>query len=229
MQLLTPGQETHMNIRRKPSTDGQPGDLLFVVLVSMFTTHVSLTFAGHHILNKALPVAEARAYLQYLMDEAAAGTQMWLLIERAGHWTTAMAMVDQAERDLIDSINQTLDAVTADRDTTQLTEDAQQIVGDGQGWNAFKQQARRDFTRTRVNTQPPTRAMLDLIRTHQGGVVKARPGQTWAVLKGLYARIGGTKVYRPGTHVIRELHYDPAFLDAIIAEHDNVRVEERAA
>ena len=148
--LLSPGQETYMNIRRAP-VDGQPGNVLLTVLISLFTDGVSLTFTGHDILNRAFTnLDEARAYLRFLKAEAAAGTPMWQIIERAGAWTTAAAVVDDAEKGMRAGITANMDAVNAKlRAEGQAdAKTAQAATADpAESWAAFRQGISRTAAR----------------------------------------------------------------------------------
>lgn len=67
-------------------------------------------------------------------------------------------------------------------------------------------------TRTRVHTKPLTPAELDLIRSHTGGVVRCKPGQSWLMLRAIHRRIGGHITYRPGTRIISSLTLNAAGL-----------------
>lgn len=209
--LLSPGQETYMNIRRAP-VNGQPGEIVFVVRVSLFTDGVGLVFDRHDILNRGLPVAEGRAYLEFLQAEAAAGTDVWLIIERAGMWTTAAAIVDDAEQALVEQVNATMDAATPTGiDVSDILADIA-AKAPNEDWRyqtrkrvveaAQQQQVRRDFTRTRVHCQPLTAAELDLIRNHRNGRVTTKRGQSWTVLRAIVRRGYGEPVYGRGTRII---------------------------
>jgi hypothetical protein len=231
MQPMTPGTTVYrdfgpLNIRIDMHHDG-----------------VAITVTAHPTLNRAFTnLDEARAYLTYLRDEGKAGKPVWLIEVGAGVLTSAAAVLDDAETALVADINTTLDAATAVR-----TEVAEQLRGDIAGimaeadpnWRrtlraqvmqaAKHTNQRHDYSRTRVGTKPPTRAQLDLIAHHQGGVVTTRPGQAWTVLKALYARIGGVRVYRPGTRIITALRYEPAVLDALLSQHGITETSQEKA
>lgn len=212
MQSLTLTRP-YMNIYRAPDSDGLRALLLVVLLQVIDGTAISLTFANHSILNRLLPEAEARAYLEFLKAEAAAGTGMHLLIERAGMFTSAMAAADDAEQDLIDRLNASLDQDHADltaRMSAQVEQVADIVTGPRTGWTGIRTAAKNQAlgfrrirpTRTGVHVKPLTGPMLDLIRNHRAGVVTTRPGQSWTVLRGIVERGYGKPVYRPGTRII---------------------------
>lgn len=194
MQKLKAGQNTTMDITR-PS-----GAVLFTILVSLFTDGVSLTFTGHPILNRSFRnLAEGRAYLRYLKAEAAANTPLWLIVERAGAWTSAMAVADHAEQQLIDDIRATVDG--AIRDTA-----AERPAVSVQPTNWHRMRAEIATTRTRVHTQPPTDAELARMRAHHNGRVTCDQGQPWTLLRGIVRRRYAdpdTVEYVPGTRKIR--------------------------
>jgi hypothetical protein len=209
MQLLTPGQNAHMNITRPD------GALVFVVLISLFTDGVSLTFTRHPILNRQFTnLAEGREYLRFLKAEAAADTELWLIVERAGAWTTAAATVDDAERELIDGINAAIDGRTTQNtppvEVADIMADAK-LTG---GWNGARTRAKNARlyparrirpTATNVHTKPLTDVMADLVRSHVSGTVRTRPGQSWTLLRALVERgyaDPASVVYRPGTRQI---------------------------
>jgi hypothetical protein len=190
---LTPGQATHMNIYRADSS------LLLVVLVSLFTDGVSLTFNRHPVLDRQFTnLAEGRAYLRFLKAEAAAGTALWQIIERAGAWTTAATAVDQA---LIDSLNADLDA--------QPTPEPVEVRP--ANWNAFRQQARPvRNTRTQAFRKPPTAAMLLLMRQHQGGIVTTDGRASWLTLRAIVDK-GLAHIHEVhGRHIIASVRLNAA-------------------
>ncbi len=160
---------------------------------------VTITVARHDILNRQFTnLAEGRQYLALLRDLATAGKPMWLIESAAGAWTSAAAVVDDADQELIDSINTTMD------NGQPQPVDVSDIVDDmpvGGSWAALRQQNRRDFTRTRVHTQPPTPAQLDRIRQHVDGVVTRAPGQPWVLLRGIVDRRLGVAHEQTGQRI----------------------------
>lgn len=211
---LKPGQNTSMDITRAN------GNILLTVLISLFTDGVSMTFTNHPTLDRTFGnLAEGRAYLRYLKGEAAASTELWLIEDRAGDWTSGAAVADQAERALIDSVNATLNAAQADlnRETAvQQAAVADIMAGTGQtgGWYGARKAAQQAVTpisraihptRTRVHCKPATAAELDLIRSHRNGVVTTRPGQSWTILRAIERRGYGQPTYRPGTRIITSI------------------------
>jgi hypothetical protein len=173
----------------------------------------------------------AVVWYRTVRDAALDGQPVWL-IEASVSALIDAAQATGADAELIAAINATMDAADSRKvESTRLNADVQAITADADpNWRSnlrreVVQAAKQtntpaDFTRTRVHCKPPTRAMLDLIRQHRNGVVKPRPGQTWQVLKGLQARIGGERINRPGTRIIAELRYEPAFLDGLLAQYD---------
>ncbi|BAL87192.1 hypothetical protein AMIS_19720 [Actinoplanes missouriensis 431] len=200
---LKAGDSTYMNI-----TDAH-GVLLFVVLVQLFTDHVSFTFANHPILNRAMPIGEGRAYLRFLIDEAAKGTPAAIIEDLAGQWTSAAAVADQAEQDMLDDLAADFaqrDADAAADLAAQQTATARSMTkAYGDEWYRLRHPRKVRPTRTRVHVQPPTAAMLDRMRRHRNGVVTCGPGQPWTLLDGLIQRglaDQASAVYRPGTQII---------------------------
>ncbi len=202
--LLTPGQERPMNIRRAP-VNGEPGAIVFALLVIRLVDGVSLVFTHHPILNKQFTnLDQARAYLQFLKDEAAAGTELWLIIERAGAWTSAQAAADQAEADMLDGIAANLDARTAqlDADTAREQAAVADIVNGPRTWNTLRQQYRPVRpTRTNTHLKPLTPAMRNLAAQHRDGVVRLPAGCDWRVLAGIADRGHGQVVEKRGYKV----------------------------
>jgi hypothetical protein len=188
MQKLKAGESTYMNI-----TDAH-GVLLFVVLVQLFTDHVSLVFTHHPVLNRAMPTRDGADYLRMVIREAKAGTPVWQIEDRAGHWTTAQAVADQAEQDMYDGINANLDQTQARLD--DATVEARQIAADTKasiartgGWNALRHQYRPVRpTRTNTHLNPLTPAMRNLAAQHRDGVVRLPAGCDWRVLAGIADR-----------------------------------------
>jgi hypothetical protein len=208
MQKLKAGQETHMDITRRN------GAVLFTILVSLFHDGVSLVFDNHNILNRSFTnLAEGRAYLRFLKAEAAAGTPLWLIVERAGAWTSAAAVVDDTEQALIDAINATLNEAHAELAANTAAQQARVagiVNGPRAGWNAARNAANNTAsrrirpTRTNVHCQAPTPPQLDRMRQHSNGIVTVGDGQNWRLLDGIVQR-GCAEVYAywPGTRKIR--------------------------
>jgi hypothetical protein len=114
-------------------------------------------------LDRAMPDAEADAYLAFLATEVESGTRLWMLEQRAGAWTSAMAVADQAEQDLIDAVNATLDQAAADLTAHHAAEQARVadiVNGPRNGWNALRQA----HTRTGKPTSEPMDRILNTAR-----------------------------------------------------------------
>jgi len=132
----------------QPEAPMQPGETRYrkygtlEVRLDHHGTHIAITVDHAPLLDRALPLAQARDYCHLLRDHA--GQQLWQIEAAAGAFTTALAVVDQAEQDLIDSINADLDAdeATERQAAVQLHSDVQAIVKP-QGWNQMRQEARR--------------------------------------------------------------------------------------
>lgn len=210
MQKLKAGETAYMNITSRNGT------LVFVVLVQLFHNGVSLIFNHHAALNRAFTnVNEGRAYLRFVMNEAAAGTPTWLIVDRAGRWSSAAAVADEAEQALIDGINQAMGerhaATNAAHEQARQIRDEAQAANSG-GWYATRKQAMRNTIRptaTRIHTQPPTPAQLDRIRRHHNGRVTCAPGQPWTLLRGIVDRGLADRSnidYKPGTRQIKAIH-----------------------
>jgi hypothetical protein len=186
-QLMTPGQTEYrdfgpLNIRIDRHDEG-----------------VTITVTHHDILNRQFTnLTEGRGYLALLRDHATAGTPMWLIEAAAGAWTSA-AVVDQADKELIASINATMDAMQPE------PVDVSDIV-EGDGYQAERRKAReqaaRFATRSQVHLQPPTEAELDRIRQHRNGIVTTAPGQPWTLLRAIHRRGLGDIHEVHGRHVI---------------------------
>jgi hypothetical protein len=194
------------------------GRIVIQVRVDRHWDGASIRVTHSDTLGRQYPAGtehELDTYLAWLEQAAKAdGATLRLIEDAASALTSAAAVYDDAERDLIASINSTMDATTASlaAEVEQERDDAQQIVADGQGWNAYRQQVRRDFTKGRVHRLPPTPAELDRIRNARPNpdgtyTVTCRPGQTWRVLSALRDRLGGTPTYRGNTRIIAALTY----------------------
>jgi hypothetical protein len=182
---------------------GPTGSRVFHIRIDRHHDGVAITIAHHDILNRAFPSpAEADAYLDMLKAQAEAGTTaMWAIEDMAGAWTTAAAIVDEAERELAEQINATMDAAKPQPvDVSDIVDD----IPVGGSWDALRRNARRDYSRTRVGCKPPTEPELGRIRAARRNddgtlTVTRAPGQPWSVLKGLHDRLGGVPAYRAGT------------------------------
>lgn len=142
-------------------------------------THTAVTVAHTDLLDRTFrSEREADRYLAFLQAEVEAGTPMWQIEQRAGALTTAAAVFDQLA-----------DEVLANAETPASLD-------------AYRQSFRTPATRTRVHCKPLTAAELDLIRSHVGGVVKTKPGQSWLMLRAIYRRIGGVATFKPGSKQI---------------------------
>lgn len=182
---------------------------------------VAITVTHHPALNRAFTnLNQGRAYLEFLRDEANTGKPVWLIEAGAGALTSTTAL-GQDEAELVDDINHTIDATQPQGiDVSDILAGIEQ-ASISRVENAIRaaEQPRRDFTRTRVATKPPTAAELAAIRAHTVNpdgtlAVRRLPGQSWLVLRALYRRLGGTRAYKPGTLIIDSLTYRPAQLAA---------------
>jgi hypothetical protein len=199
MQQITAGQSTEMNLYGPDTQTGERGGRVLHVVIHHFGAHIGLLFTDHGSLNRALPVDEARAYLADIQREAKSGTAVWAIEQLAWAWTSVAAIVDQAEQDMVTGINAAMDAAQPTPiDVSDILAEREPTFTD------LKRNARRDFTRTRVGSKPPTEAELDRIRAaHRNNdgtlTVTRAPGQPWTVLKALHARLGGQIAYKAGT------------------------------
>ncbi len=149
---------------------------------------IAITVTAHPTLSRAFlndDLAAARTYLRFLRDAALRGEPVWqieagaLALINAGHALT------HADAELVDAINATMDAArqAAPVDVSDMVTDRP-----GRSWNQMRQQARRDYSRTRVHCQDPTGPELDRMRQHEGGIVTCGPGQNWTLLRGIVRR-----------------------------------------
>lgn len=186
-QLLTTGQTAYR----------QYGPLH--IRIDRHDEGVSINVTAHPTLDRTFTnLAEGRAYLRFIRDLALAGTAVWAIEQQAGAWTTAAAIVDQAERDMVQGIGANMQAAQP------TPVDVSDIVNQRRGptFTDLKRNARNDYTRTRVAAKPLTPAELDLIRHHRGGRVTTRPGQSWLVLRAIVRRGYGTAVYGSGHRIV---------------------------
>jgi hypothetical protein len=97
-------------------------------------TSVIVTY--HDGLNRAFPTnAEADAYVEFLKTIEAQRLPIYVIEEQAGVWTSAAAVVDQAEQDMLDGIAANL--------VKPETVDVSDILATGQSWAAFRQATTR--------------------------------------------------------------------------------------
>lgn len=121
------------------------------IRIDMHTDGVAITVDHHATLNRALPVEQARTYLEFLRDEAKAGKPLWLIEAQAGVLTSAV--LDDAERAMVDGIRAHLEQATPKPvDVSDILADAPTCGG----WNAFRQQV----TRTAALTSEPMDRIL---------------------------------------------------------------------
>lgn len=195
-QLLTPGQSKPLDLR---TADGA---LVLTVQVDRHHEGVSITALHHSALDRTFTndrLDEGRTYLQFLYDEARKGTQVFLIEAQAGALTSAAAVLDQAEQDMVDGIRANMDAMQP------KPVDVSDIV-QGDGYQAERKKAReqaaRFATRSQVHLQPPTEAELGRIRAHVHGIVTCAPGQNWTLLRAIVRRNLGDIHEVHGRHVI---------------------------
>jgi hypothetical protein len=219
MQQITAGQSTEMNLYGPDTQTGEQGARVLHVVIHHFGSFISLLFTDHAVLNRQLPIAEARAYLRDIKREAKAGTALWAIEAQAGVLTSTSAIVNQAEEAMVEGIRANMDAAQP------KPVDVSDIVPQGAGsWQALRQANRRDFSRTRVSSQEPTEAELGRIRAarrnNDGTLTVTRaPGQSWTVLKALRDRLGGVPTYKPGTaRVIDALTFPAEQLSGYLTE-----------
>ncbi|WP_045740784.1 hypothetical protein [Actinoplanes rectilineatus] len=172
-------------------------------------------------LDRDFPTrAEADAYLAFLTEQVEGGARLWLIEQRAGAFTSAAAIVDQAEKQLAADINATMDTIPAEWAAQTAAEQAA-IAADRptETWNSYRQSLRPARpTRTNVHRKPPTPAMLDRMRQHRGGVVTCGDGQSWLLLDGIVQRGCADRnsiVYRPGTRIIASVQLNGRGWNAI--------------
>lgn len=213
--LLTAGESTEMNLYGPDMQTGERGGRVLHVVIHHHGTHIGLVFTDHGNLNRALPVDEARAYLADIKREAKSGTAVWAIEQLAGAWTSAAAIVDAAEQDMVTGINATLDAAQPKPiDVSDILADMPRAGS----WNALKQANRRDYSRTRVSSKEPTAAELDRIRAHRDGIVTTAPGQPWTLLRAIVRRELGDIHEVHGRHVIASVRLNARGM-ALVGEH----------
>ena len=179
-QLLTPGQTTYRDF----------GPLH--IRIDRHDEGVTITVTRHDILNRQFTnLVEGRQYLALLRDLAVAGKPMWLIESAASAWTSAAAVVDDADRDMIDSINTTMDAAQPERVDVSDIVDTMPVGG---SWAAMRRSVAKDYTRTRVSSKPPhpgparpdppaherhrhpgTRSAVGAFAGHRGSPPRCRP------------------------------------------------------
>jgi hypothetical protein len=161
---------------------------------------VSINVTNQPALDRSFTnLDEGRDYLALLRDEANKGTAIWAIEQLAGAWTSAAAIVDQAEQDMVTDINATMDA---GQPAAVDVSDILAGMSPAGSWTALRQNTRRDYSRTRVSSKEPTAAELDRIRAHQGGIVTTAPGQPWTLLRAIVRRELGDIHEVHGRHVI---------------------------
>jgi hypothetical protein len=159
--LLTPGQSKPLDLR------AADGALVMTVQVDRHHEGVSITAVHHPALNRTFTndqLPEGRQYLQFLYDEARKGTALWAIEAHAGVLTSTSAIVNQAEKAMVDGIRANMDA------TQPKPVDVSDIVPQGAGsWQAL----RRSHTRKANVT---TDAMDRILASADAGYI-ARSGQ----------------------------------------------------
>jgi hypothetical protein len=158
-------------------------------------------------------VAAARVFYAHIRDCAIAGKGTWQIEAEIAALIEMEQAVDVEA--IAEAINAEVDARHAETIAVhnQTVAVVAEVMGDGQGWTRYRKAAQQTATpsravhptRTRVHCKPATAAELDLIRNHLGGVVRARPGQSWTILRAIARRGLGEPVYRPGTRIIASL------------------------
>lgn len=123
------------------------------------------------------------------------GQTVWQIIDAK----PSELVLAEAKR-IIDGVNANMDRVQADRDATGTIEDARQIVGDGQGWNAYRQSLTR---KPAVTTEPMDRVLASAVDGYVPRSKDARSDQLVALkARGLvelvYGRRGNQRVITGG-------------------------------
>ena len=129
-----------------------------------------------------------QAQAQQLAEHYAAGLVELFTVEAEGITDERIAEVAQG-----------VNAAMVERTPVDVSDE---IDNPADSWDAFRRNTRRDFTKTRVSSQPRTPAQLDRIRQHQAGIVTRAPGQPWVLLKGLVDRGLGQPHEVAGRHAI---------------------------
>ncbi len=127
------------------------GRTVFHVHMDVYPEQVSIRITDHPTLNRLLPLQQGRDYLRLLRDEAAKGTPTWLIKAMAGAYTSAAAIVDDAEQALVDRINADLDERRAQRE--QDAADLAAKVEDALASDREAHATWRDTTRKQVTSQ----------------------------------------------------------------------------
>lgn len=117
---------------------------------------VSINATNQPALDRSFTnLAEGRDYLTLLRDEANKGTAVWAIEQLAGAWTSAAAIVDAAEQDMVTGINATLDA------TQPTGVDVSDILADtpvGGSWAALR---RSNTRKAKVTTEAMDRILAE--------------------------------------------------------------------
>ena len=128
------------------------GRTVFHILIDVHPEGSSVQVSGHPTLDRQFTCWQQRNnYLRLLRDEAHKGTPVWQIEHMAGALTSAAAIVDDAEQDLVDRINADLDEQRAKRE--QDMQAVQQLVEDALGPDRAQHATWRDHTRKQVTSQ----------------------------------------------------------------------------
>lgn len=204
MQQLTTGQTRYYDYY------SPTGARVLHIRVDRHHDHTAVTVVSpwDTTLDRAFPAqAEADAYLDFLRTEVEAGSQVWLIEERAGVLTSASAALDHFEQDLIDGINASMDTVqdrhhTAHERARNIRDEVQASqaqTGDRYGMrkqapaNARTVQPRP--TMAGAHLTPETPAQIEAARQHRDGVVYPGNGITRPTLNALARKGYGTVRY----------------------------------
>jgi hypothetical protein len=139
---------------------------------------------------------QAEAWFTHIRAAARAGQPVWQIEAGISALIDAAQATGGADADLAASINATLDA--AERKPVDVSDI---LDTPAESWDAFRRNTRRDFSRTRVSSQPPTPAQLDRIRQHHDGIVTRASGQPWLLLQGIVDRRLGVAHEQTGQRV----------------------------
>ena len=180
-----------------------PDGRLYVIRVDRHHDHTTITVVSHMhtTLDRAFPGdAEADAYLAFLQAEVEAGSQTWLIEERAAVLTSASAALDTIDAELVDSLNADMDERAAQRAEQRAAEQAAvaRILATTPDHRVERRNARTANaavfrpTKGNVHARPLTPAMRSLAAQHRGGIVRLRAGTDWRLLRGIVARGHGT-------------------------------------
>jgi hypothetical protein len=145
-----------------------PDRVILQVVITRDPQGVSFTVTDHPVLNRAYTnLEQSRTYLRLLRDMANAGEQTWKIEAAAGEHTSAQAVVNDAERALIDQTNATMDATHAEYAASKTTErdTAADVMAAGT-WSRF----RHSGTTTAAPPSDPMDRILRAAATGDGWI-----------------------------------------------------------